>query len=114
MLKKKISDFVEDQKLIKLDERPRAVFVGDTHGDFEATKKVWDKFEDDVEDGDSYLVFLGDYVDRGSRSKENIDFLLSKKEEYPDGLVLLMGNHDAYHRRELRPSDFWQIGRAHV
>lgn len=57
--------------------------------------------------GDIYLVFLGDYVDRGNKSRENIDFLLSKKKENPSGLVLLLGNHDAYHKKKLRPVNFW-------
>ena len=109
---RRIPDFVEKQKLVELDERPKAVFVGDTHGDLEASERVWDRFGEEVTDGEIYLVFLGDYVDRGSRSKENIDFLLSKKEENPGGVILLMGNHDAYNRRELSPSNFWRsLGR---
>lgn len=91
-----------------LEDRPSLVFVGDTHGDLEASEKVWDHFKDKVEDKQTYLVFLGDYVDRGSQSKENIDFLLDKKENHPKGVVLLLGNHDAYHLRNLRPADFWQ------
>ncbi len=107
-MKKRISDLVESQKLISLDERPNAIFVGDTHGDLEASEIVWNRFGEEVRNGQTYLVFLGDYVDRGSKSKKNIDFLLSKKEECPEGLILLLGNHDAYSKRELRPADFWQ------
>lgn len=107
-MKEKISDLVEDEKLITLEDRSRAIFVGDTHGDLEASKTIWDRFGDEVKDEQAYLVFLGDYVDRGSRSQENIDFLLTKKRGNPEGLILLLGNHDAYHLRELSPSDFWQ------
>lgn len=103
-----ISDFVEDKKIVNLDQRPRSVFVGDTHGDLEASKLILDRFEDEVKAKEVYLVFLGDYVDRGVKSRENIDFLLSKKREFPEGLILLLGNHDAYHLRRLSPADFWQ------
>lgn len=103
-----ISEIVENSKMVDLDERPQVVFVGDTHGDLEASQLVWERFEAEVDNEETYLVFLGDYVDRGRRSKENIDFLLSKKEEYPEGLVLLLGNHDAFHKKRLRPADFWQ------
>lgn len=101
-------DLIEEEKIINLDERPRAVLVGDTHGDLEASKMVWDRFEDEVASERAYLVFLGDYVDRGERSRDNIDFLLSKKEDYPEGNILLLGNHDAYHIRKLQPADFWE------
>lgn len=103
-----IGKLAESRKIVSLDERPRAVFVGDTHGDLEASELVWERFKSEVDGGETYLVFLGDYVDRGNRSKENIDFLLSKKEEYPEGLILLMGNHDAFHLKRLRPANFWQ------
>ncbi|KXB06344.1 hypothetical protein AKJ53_00550 [candidate division MSBL1 archaeon SCGC-AAA382F02] len=103
-----ISDIVENEKIISLDERPRAVFVGDTHGDLEASRLVWESFSNEVKSGDTYLVFLGDYVDRGSQSKENIDFLSNVKKENPKGIILLLGNHDAYPLRKLRPADFWQ------
>lgn len=91
-----------------MEERELAVFVGDTHGDLEASETIWNRFEEEVKKGKTYLVFLGDYVDRGEKSRENIDFLLSKKKENPDGVVLLLGNHDAYHLRNLMPADFWQ------
>lgn len=107
-MKERIPDFVESEKIVNLDERPSSVFVGDTHGDLEASKIVWDRFEREVGNEETYLVFLGDYVDRGSKSQENIDFLLSKKRDYPNGVILLLGNHDAYQMRELRPADFWQ------
>lgn len=107
-MREKISDLVAKEKIVDLSERPRSIFVGDTHGDLEASKKVWNHFEDEVKAGQVYLVFLGDYVDRGEKSRENIDFLLSKKRKCPEGLVLLMGNHDAYPLRKLSPADFWQ------
>ena len=73
----------------------------------EASQLIWERYGSEVTEEESYLVFLGDYVDRGKKSKENIDFLLSKKKENPEGLLLLLGNHDAYHKKKLRPVNFW-------
>ncbi len=107
-MKERITDFVEKEKVVELDKRDKAVFVGDTHGDLEASEKIWDFFRDEVIGGQTYLVFLGDYVDRGAKSKENIDFLLSKKRECSNGIILLLGNHEAYHLKNLTPADFWK------
>lgn len=102
-----ISELVEPSKVVELDRRQKAVFIGDTHGDLAASEIVWNRYGEEVENGQTYLVFLGDYVDRGRQSRKNIDFLLSKKENNPEGVILLLGNHDAYDRRSLRPADFW-------
>ena len=95
--------FALEPKLIELCSN-RAVFVGDTHGDFEATKEVVARY---MRPG-STLVFLGDYVDRGPRSLENINYLLLLKSLYPDDLYLLMGNHEAYGAFPFHPADFWE------
>lgn len=91
-------------RLIRLKSQGKAIFVGDTHGDFDASKTILDKYLD----RDHTIVFLGDYVDRGPDSKENIYFLLSKKLEFPDRLFLLMGNHESYCSVPFSPADFWE------
>ena len=95
--------FAEEAKLIRL-ESGRVVFVGDTHGDFEATTKVVQTY---LKPGNR-LVFLGDYVDRGPASLENINFLLQNKIEHPDSIFLLMGNHEGYAVVPFRPANFWE------
>ena len=85
-----------EQKLIEIEKTKKVVFVGDTHGDLEASQKVIK----DYLKPENKIVFLGDYVDRGPKSKENLDFLLKTKEKYPNQVYLLQGNHE--------------IGRAHV
>jgi metallophosphoesterase superfamily enzyme len=40
------------------------------------------------------IVFLGDYVDRGPHSRENLDFLLEIKAKNPKDIFLLQGNHE--------------------
>ena len=75
---REVSGILErEPKLIRLPSHGRAVFVGDTHGDLDATEKVVSRFLK----GSDTLVFLGDYVDRGSFSRENVDTLLRAKRE---------------------------------
>jgi predicted phosphodiesterase len=94
--------FDEEGNVIAI-ESGRVVFVGDTHGDIEATRKVTEKHLN----SENKVVFLGDYVDRGSRSLENVNLLLSLKLEFPDNLYLLMGNHEGRAVTRFYPADFW-------
>ncbi|MGB5925548.1 MAG: metallophosphoesterase family protein [Dehalococcoidia bacterium] len=95
--------FASEPKLIQL-ESGRVIFVGDTHGDLEATQKIIRRYLKP----ENKLVFLGDYVDRGPASLENINFLLEQKSEHPDSLHLLMGNHEGYAMGSFHPADFWE------
>jgi protein phosphatase len=94
----------QDNRLIRLPARGKAVFVGDTHGDIEATEIVFDRY---FKTG-YVLIFLGDYVDRGDYSRKNLDFLLEKKREAPEQVFLLMGNHEGYSLLPFFPADFWE------
>lgn len=94
----------KDMRLIRLPSKGKAVFVGDTHGDLDATESV---FREYFKPGYT-LVFLGDYVDRGPDSRENIDFLLRKKLESPEQIFLLAGNHEGYCSVPFTPADFWE------
>ncbi|MFW6013246.1 MAG: metallophosphoesterase, partial [Candidatus Bipolaricaulota bacterium] len=60
------------------------IFVGDTHGDLQASRKVIEKYLNN----DNVIVFLGDYVDRGPKSRENLHYLLTNKLNYPQNLYL--------------------------
>jgi len=80
------------------------VFVGDTHGDREATARVLDRFPP----GEHVLVFLGDYVDRGPDSLGNLTLLVEAKLAHPDWVHLLMGNHEAWAVQRFSPADFWE------
>jgi predicted phosphodiesterase len=95
--------FAPEAKLIQL-ESGRVIFVGDTHGDLEATEKIIHRYLK----SENKLVFLGDYVDRGPASLENINFLLGQKIEHPHSLYLLMGNHEGHAVVSFHPADFWE------
>lgn len=91
------------KNLVDLPKKGKLVIVGDTHGDFNTTRIIVKNF---LNRRNYYICFLGDYVDRGPNSKENIDFLLSLKEKH-ENLILLAGNHEMYPIVECSPSDFW-------
>lgn len=92
-----------ESKLIEL-RSGRGIFVGDTHGDLEASEKIANNYFG----SGCALIFLGDYVDRGRASLENINFLLKHKIAHPDAFFLLMGNHEGYAIVNFHPADFWE------
>jgi protein phosphatase len=93
----------QEPRLVTLPNRGEAIFVGDTHGDLDATTKVTEKYLTK----DNVIVFLGDYVDRGDHSLENMLHLLTLKVQHPHNLILLMGNHEGFLVKEFYPANFW-------
>ncbi|NVM29274.1 MAG: metallophosphoesterase [Candidatus Helarchaeota archaeon] len=82
--------FEKEPNIIKIQRGP-CLFIGDTHGDFNASLKVIQKF---LKEDDLTLVFLGDYVDRGAQQLENVLFLFLIKKDHPERVILLRGNHE--------------------
>ena len=76
-----------------LDSRDvgRAVFVGDTHTAVDVTQAVLDKYYNEAD----LVVFLGDYVDRGSTGVENLGLVASMFLEDPRRVIMLRGNHES-------------------
>ena len=95
---------MNEPKLIEIKRAKKVIFVGDTHGDLEVSQKV---IKDYLEPRNK-IVFLGDYVDRGPFSRENLDFLLKTKEKYPDQIFLLQGNHEGHRILKFSPAEFWE------
>lgn len=72
-------------------------FVGDLHSDTISLKRILkasDFFESIINNKKKRLVFLGDYVDRGSAQIEIMEFILLLKYIFPNNIFLLRGNHD--------------------
>lgn len=99
----KVKPVLEKEKaLIELDGK--IVFVGDTHGDFNTTKAIIERFFNK-----DYLVFLGDYIDREPMnwgSIYNITYLLLLKYSYPEKIILLKGNHECNYIIPCFPYEF--------
>lgn len=94
---------IKEVKLIEIKEANKVIFVGDTHGDLEASQKV---IKEHLRLGNK-IVFLGDYVDRGPKSRENLDFLLETKTKHPNQIFLLQGNHEGHRILKFSPAEFW-------
>jgi len=94
----------KEPRLVEIEKAKKVIFVGDSHGDLEASQKV---IKDYLREGNK-IVFLGDYVDRGPNSKENLDFLLETKLKYPNQIYLLQGNHEGHRILKFSPADFWE------
>ncbi len=90
-------------RLVRLPNDRTIVFVGDTHGDTDATERVLERHLRP----DRTVVFLGDVVDRGPDSIGNLRRILEAKLDRPRSVHLLMGNHEAWKAAPFSPADFW-------
>lgn len=80
----------------------RIYAVGDVHGRADLLTQVFARIDDDIARrpaGETGQVMLGDYVDRGPRSREVLDALIARQRQH--GLICLRGNHDVMIQRFL-------------
>ena len=86
--------------LVELHDFDRLAVVGDLHGDMRILSSALELVESvKFLNPRNKLVFLGDYVDRGSNSVGVLQRVCQLKHRYPDSVVLIRGNHEA-------PSEF--------
>ncbi len=84
-------------KLVSMPPMGKAIVVGDIHGDLESLEYILRDsgfLEKAMEDENVFLVFLGDYGDRGPHSPEVYYVILKLKELLPENIVLMKGNHE--------------------
>jgi len=84
-------------KLVSVPPVGHAVVVGDIHGDFESLRYILKHsgFTEKAEKGERvFMVFLGDYGDRGPYSPEVYYVVLKLKQLFPDQVILMRGNHE--------------------
>jgi serine/threonine-protein phosphatase PP1 catalytic subunit len=84
----------KEPALVRLNEPRPAIAVGDTHGDLRSTISMLSREFLPLEDR-PYLIFLGDYVDRGPNDIANLNLISMLKTLYPDRIVMLRGNHES-------------------
>jgi serine/threonine protein phosphatase 1 len=70
----------------------RTFAIGDIHGDATQLYRVMSCLPS--LDADDTLVFLGDYLDRGPRSREVVNYVRTLSEQTPAKIVALRGNHE--------------------
>ena len=78
--------------LHKRIEGPVAV-IGDVHGQLDKLQTVIEKLRSRPDYQDRWIVFIGDYVDRGPDSKGVMDLFCSLCDEHPR-TTGIMGNHE--------------------
>jgi len=116
---------------VAIEPGSKIIFHGDFHGDIRSFISTLDWLSDqDYLDGfkiknrKTYLVFLGDYVDRGSYGVEVIYTLMRLKLENPDNVFMVRGNHEDFqmttaygflregqmkYGRQFNPLPIWRI-----
>jgi hypothetical protein len=84
-----------DGSFVALPGEGKVLVVGDIHGDAQALRSITLEFLERLEKGEKvYLLFLGDYSDRGLKQTEVINIILTLKSNFPENVVLLRGNHE--------------------
>jgi serine/threonine-protein phosphatase PP1 catalytic subunit len=83
--------------LLELGVPENLVIVGDIHGDFCTLQKILVSINSVkfLSNPNNKLIFLGDYIDRGSNSIDVLYTIMYLKSSYPDSVVLMRGNHEA-------------------
>ncbi|MDY3205617.1 MAG: metallophosphoesterase [Arcobacter sp.] len=57
--------------------------IGDVHGEFDSLRRLVNKFPKETK-----LIFVGDLVDRGKKSKEVVEFVKN------NNFLYVLGNHE--------------------
>jgi len=94
---KKITDGKINQGLIELENPDKLVVIGDIHGDLKSLQRILKEidFENFLKSNKNKIIFLGDYIDRGSNSIQVLYVVCYLKQKYPDSIILMRGNHEA-------------------
>jgi protein phosphatase len=84
-------------KVVELEIPEKLAIIGDLHGDLCALLKIFKriKIEEFVMNHNNKIIFLGDYVDRGSASIEILYKICCLKIRHPQSIILMRGNHEA-------------------
>lgn len=89
-------------------EADKFLVVGDLHGDLESYRSILklSGIKKRMDNEDCYVVFLGDYIDRGPSQLELIMEILKLKLRYAEKVILLRGNHEPPRNLMPYPHDF--------
>jgi len=93
--------------LIELSAQGEAIVVGDIHGDLDSLTRILkeSQFLKRAEKNRVYLIFLGDYGDRGEDTPEVYWVILKLKTIFPEKVILLRGNHEPPEGLSVYPFD---------
>jgi len=82
---------------IELDVPENLVIIGDLHGDLKSLLAILAdvNYENFLKIHNNKMIFMGDYIDRGSHSIDVLHTILRLKQKYPHSVILMRGNHEA-------------------
>ncbi|MFW9917444.1 MAG: metallophosphoesterase family protein [Candidatus Thorarchaeota archaeon] len=86
-----IGTFARRANVVSFSNSARTMIVGDLHGDLEATKLTIKLAQ---EHNCERMVFLGDYVDRGSDQLAVLEYVLKLSLANPEAVIPIRGNHE--------------------
>ena len=84
-------------RLVKVRPQGEVIIIGDIHGDLNSLVyilKNTEFLERIFKDKGILMIFLGDYGDRGVYSSEVYYIVLKLKEQFPENVILMRGNHE--------------------
>ena len=87
--------FMKDFTPLSDDDRKRTIVIGDVHGCFDEVEDLLKKVKYDQRN--DRIVFCGDIIDRGPKSKQVIEFVAANSNVH-----MIMGNHENKFIRYLR------------
>lgn len=94
--------------LLEIYNLDNLVIIGDLHGDsnslFEILCEI--NYRQFLSNRLNKLVFLGDYIDRGTDSVSIVYSVCYLKSAYPDSVILMRGNHEAPAEFPFSPHNF--------
>ena len=93
----KIGNFNIIGRLVKLEPIGEALIIGDLHGDLESLIQILKEssfVQKMNQTGEAFLIFLGDYGDRGEYSTEVYYTVLKLKLLFSQQVILMRGNHE--------------------
>lgn len=96
-----------EEGLVHISPTHSVVVVGDIHGDFRSLVHILEESRvvEGMEGGETKILFLGDYGDRGDKSAEVYTVLLWLKVMFPSSVILLRGNHEGPRDLQAVPHD---------
>ena len=93
----KVGSFNVVGRLVELEPVGEALVMGDLHGDLESLIDILKEssfIQKMSQSKQAFLIFLGDYGDRGAYSTEVYYTVLKLKLLFPQQVVLMRGNHE--------------------
>jgi len=93
----KVGSFNVVGRLVELEPVGETLVIGDLHGDLESLIDILKEsnfIQKMSQNKQAFLIFLGDYGDRGAYSTEVYYTVLKLKLLFPQQVVLMRGNHE--------------------